>query len=325
MTILNKRAVTNRRYAVGFSVVGSLVSILLFVFINYSTSGGFPWFIYPTFAVLWWPMGVIFAGKPKLFSLFGSLAIIVLLFLTNYLTSWNHPWFLYPSFAVIWWPLAVYFAPKRARLFSLIGALSIIAFSIVTNYTASPAYTWFYYPSLAVILWPLSVFLGKPRTSKIYSVICSLYILALLIADNLINTPSCPWVLLTVFPLVIWPVCVFLEKRTLRLWISLAFSAAGIVYYTLLNMFVFPGFPWVIFPAYGLIWWPLTIAFAKRGRVMLFSLCGTLLSAALFIEINIITSPHTIWAIYPIFALVWWPLATYFFVYKSHKIKSSGN
>ena len=67
------------------------------------------------------------------------------------------------------------------------------------------------------------------------------------------------------------------------------------------------------------------IAFAKREHAMLFSLCGTFLSAALFIAINIITTQRTIWAIYPIFALIWWPISIYYFVYKPQKITESKN
>jgi len=43
-----------------------------------------------------------------------------------------------------------------------------------------------------------------------------------------------------------------------------------------------------------------------------FSLWGSGLIIAFFIFINIYYTPHIIWAIYPIFAILWWPLAMYF-------------
>lgn len=43
-----------------------------------------------------------------------------------------------------------------------------------------------------------------------------------------------------------------------------------------------------------------------------FSLWGSGLIIAFFIFMNIYYTPHTIWAIYPIFAILWWPLAMYF-------------
>jgi hypothetical protein len=369
---LNRQDINQRRSAVGFSVVGSLITILFFIYVNYSTGSRFPWFIYPTFAVIWWPLGVIFAGRHagktfslagslavivllfitnyltswnfpwfvfpsfaviwwplgvifaerhdrKAFSLAGSLAVIALLFVTNYLTSWSHPWFLYPSFAVIWWPLAVFFGAKHGKTLSVIGCLSIIAFSLTVNLITSPSFLWFTYPAFAVIWWPLSVFLTKPRTARLYSVFGALFILAFLATDNLIHSPACPWMLLTVFPVLLWPASVFLGGDLRRLQAAGILCAVGIAYYVMLNLLIFPGFPWAVFPAYALLWWPLGAALSGRGHAMLFSLCGALISAALLVWLNIVASPRTIWAVYPVFALAWWPLSVYYFIYKPRK------
>ncbi|MGE7842777.1 permease prefix domain 1-containing protein [Lysinibacillus sp. NPDC093712] len=43
-----------------------------------------------------------------------------------------------------------------------------------------------------------------------------------------------------------------------------------------------------------------------------FSLWGSGLITAFFIFINLYYTPNTIWAIYPIFAILWWPLSMYF-------------
>ena len=322
MKNLNRKSNNNHSQAFAFSIVGSLLLISLCFFINFSTDSRFPWFIYPTFAIIWWPLGVFFADKhsKKAFSLFGSLAIIAILFATNYLTSWNYPWFIFPSFAVIWWPLAVYFGKRCGKALSIIGSLTIIVFSIVTNYITSPAYSWYFYPSFAVIWWPLSVFLARPRTIKAYSVFGALFIIAFLAVDNFFNIPSCPWVLFAIFPVLLWPICVLIGRRVYELPTALILSALGISYYVALNILVFPGFPWAIFPAYFLLWWPLGVAFTGCGHTMLFSICGTIISAALFIILNIITTPNTIWAVYPIFLLAWWPLSIYYFIYKPCQI-----
>lgn len=203
--------------------------------------------------------------------------------------------------------------------FSIVGSMVIIAFLLITNYLTSWSSPWFIYPSFAVIWWPLSVSLMRPHTAKAYSLIGSLIILAFLAADNFINSPSYPWVPFAIFPVLLWPICVFLGKRAYEPLAALGLSAIGIVYYIVLNMLIYTGFPWAIFPAYVLLWWPLSVGLAKRGHAMSFSICGTLLSAAFFIITNVITTPHTVWAAYPIFALAWWPLATYYFVYKRHR------
>jgi hypothetical protein len=269
--------------------------------------------------VIWWPLMTIFAGRhsTKVLSLIDSFLTITLLVLINYLTSWYYPWFLFPSFAILWWPLAMFFGTGHGKTFSIIGSVVIIASLLITNYITSPSVIWFYYLAFAVIWWPLSVLLAGPRTIKAYSVVGALILAAFFTLENLLKSPFCPWALLTYFPVLMWPVGILLGKRLGKLYIAMFGSLVGILYYTILNITVFPGFPWAIFPAYALLWWPLTIvSFAKRKRPLLFSVAGTLLSAAFFIVVNAVSSPNTIWAVYPIFAILWWPLSVYYFVYR---------
>lgn len=327
MTETNRRA-GDRRYLIGFSIAGSLITILFFAFINFSTGAHFPWFLFPGFAVLWWPLMTIFAGRhsKKMLSLIGSMLMIVLLVLINYLTSWDNPWFLYPSFAILWWPLAMFFGKGHGKTFSMIGSLVIIAASFITNYVTSPSVIWFYYPAFAAIWWPLSVMLADPRTIKVYSATGALIIAAFFTLENFLKSPLCPWALLTYFPVLMWPVGVFLGKRLGKLYIALFGSITGILYYTILNITVFTGYPWAIFPAYALLWWPLAIySFAKHKRPLLFAVAGTLLSSALFITVNAVSSPETIWAVYPIFAILWWPLSIYYYVYRQHDAGLKGS
>lgn len=314
----------NQRNAIGFSVIASLIIILFLAYINFSVGGRFPWFIFPSYAVLWWPIGVIFSRKhsAKMLSLVGSFLTIALLFLTNYLTSWNYPWFLYPSAAILWWPLGVFFGSKNYKLFSLISSVLLIAFFVTANRLTTPLILWCHYPVFALIWWPLSAYFADSKQMKYYSVLGSLIIFAFLTFDNLTKSPNCPWVLFTLYPILMWPVAMFLKKRLGRLDLTLFLSCIGILYYVVLNVLVFKGFPWAIYPIYAILWWPLAIAFAKRkrGKALTFPIAGSLLTAALFVTTNWITSPNTIWAVYPIFAIAWWPLAVYFFVYRRRQI-----
>ena len=312
----------DRRYTIGFSIAGSLLIILLMVFINFTTSPRFPWFIFPTYAVLWWPMGVIFSKRnsAKVLSLVGSFLTIAVLFITNYLTSWGYPWFIFPSAAILWWPLGVFFGAKNTKLFSIISSVVLITFFVVTNLLTTPTILWCHYPVFALIWWPLSVYFADSKRMKLYSVVGSLMLLAFLAFDNILKTPACPWILFTLYPILMWPVATLLQKRLGRMNITLIASSIGILYYTALNVLVFKGFPWAIYPVYAILWWPLAIAFASRGKALTFSLAGSLLTAALFVTTNWITSPNTIWAVYPIFAIAWWPLAVYFFIYRRRQI-----
>jgi hypothetical protein len=117
-----------------------------------------------------------------------------------------------------------------------------------------------------------------------------------------------------------WPVGVLFGRRLGKLGTAMIICIVGIGYYTLLNMYVFKGFPWAVFPAYVFLWWPLAIDYVKRRSLLIFSVIGSLWSAALFIAVNLFTTPTKIWAVYPIFTLIWWPLSIYYFVYLKQKV-----
>jgi type VI protein secretion system component VasF len=52
-----------KRHGLGlaFSVVGSLLIILLVLFVNFYYTPRVIWCVYPIFAVLWWPLAMLFA------------------------------------------------------------------------------------------------------------------------------------------------------------------------------------------------------------------------------------------------------------------------
>ena len=52
----------NNTHSLGlaFSVLGSILIIALFLFINFYYSPNVVWCIYPIFAVLWWPLSMLF-------------------------------------------------------------------------------------------------------------------------------------------------------------------------------------------------------------------------------------------------------------------------
>lgn len=56
-----KRDISGYRNHLWFSICGSVLLIGLFLFINFYYSPEIIWFVYPTFAILWWPLGTLFA------------------------------------------------------------------------------------------------------------------------------------------------------------------------------------------------------------------------------------------------------------------------
>lgn len=203
-----------------------------------------------------------------------------------------------------------------AKSFAIAGSIMTIIFLAIINFLTSSHYPWFLFPSIVIIWWPLSVCLARRNTMKSYSTLSALLMISFLAITNYINTPTYPWVLYTIVPIILWPLCIFLGKKAISPSIALFGSALSILYYCLLNIYLSPSFPWAIFPAYVLLWWPLSAIQFKYNRIMLFSVLGTILTCAFFTTLNIITTSNNIWAIYPIFAILWWPLSIYFFHYK---------
>lgn len=48
-----------------YSILGSILIIGLFIFINFYYSSNIIWFVYPTFGVLWWPLTMYFVWLRK--------------------------------------------------------------------------------------------------------------------------------------------------------------------------------------------------------------------------------------------------------------------
>ncbi|MDQ0226504.1 hypothetical protein CHH83_05625 [Bacillus sp. 7586-K] len=61
-----KKTKKGNKYAklnLGYSIWGSMLIIGLFVFINFYYTPSTIWFVYPTFAILWWPLSMYFYWK----------------------------------------------------------------------------------------------------------------------------------------------------------------------------------------------------------------------------------------------------------------------
>jgi hypothetical protein len=109
--------------SLAFSIWGAVLIIGLLVFINFYYSARVIWFVYPTFAVIWWPMVMFFRwihikkevsiGFP--FSVCSFILILGLLAFINIYYTPRFLWFVIPAFAVFWWPLAMFFHNLREK------------------------------------------------------------------------------------------------------------------------------------------------------------------------------------------------------------------
>jgi len=115
----------------------------------------------------------------------------------------------------------------------------------------------------------------------------------------------------------------YLEEKAKTLKIALIGCASTIIYYSLLNIILSHPYPWAIYPSFFVIWWPLALYHAQRKTFVAFSVTATILISIFFITVNIVSSPGVIWAFYPIFVVLWWPLSMYFYVYKRKMYNST--
>jgi len=300
------------RNPVAFSIIGTLLISALMVITNLVTSPGFLWFVFPVFAVLWWPLSVIFSKNTKVFPVVSSVLIIGFFLIVNIFTSFSHPWFIYPAFAVIWWPLAVLVGRGKHKLFSVLGFILINAFFVTVNLIVSPGYIWFIHISYAVLWWPLSIFLAKRSTIRLYSLAAAVLTIVYLALANFMNEPEILWFLYAVYPLLLWPAIMYTGRHSYRLPFAIAGSITGIAYYLVLNIFVSPGHPWILYLLLPLVWWPVVIAFRKVAANALFLLISATIFTIYYGLLNIFVSPGHFWSLSLIFPYAWVVIGVYF-------------
>jgi hypothetical protein len=361
-------------------IIGAMSSVLIISFlfiINYITSWGHPWFIYPTFAVIWWPLSAYFAENRnfKAFSAAGFILISVFFIWVNLVTSPGYLWCIYPIYAALWWPLSMALwggGAKRYKLYSIVMSALTILFFFTINLISSPDTIWFFYPSIAITLWPLSIYFATKKYIKLYSVIvtllitvslflinnyytpetlwwtstlfylawwpivmllgnrakttafsiaAALVIIAYFIAQYLIETPGAhPWYLYIILPVLWWPVSTYFKDILHTKKFLLVTMFVFVLYYSILNIVLSPGYLWVIFLIYALSFPVMSIYFSSRKQYFAFSLCAAFTTILFFALVNYMNTPNHIWAVYPSFAILWWPLSYYFFKVKKTQI-----
>jgi hypothetical protein len=204
--------------------------------------------------------------------------------------------------------------------FATFGSLMTILFLYVVNRITSPEYLWFIYPTFLLLLWPITLLLVTRGKHKLYAIICSLMIISLFLVNNFyFSDNSHPWFLYPSYFILWWPITLFVGKRSKTLTFAVLASVSTILYYSLLNFALSPEYPWAIYPTFLVLWWPISLYFARKKNYFGFSLAGSSLTALFFIVVNVVSTPEYIWAVYPIFLIFWWPLSMYYYSERKKK------
>lgn len=299
----------NKQYT-AFSLSYSLLVIALLAALNWVITPHTLWFIYAAPIALLWPACMLL--KDKMLKL--PAALLLGIFITVYcvlVNVWLTPgrvWAIHPIFAAMWWPLSLYFTGKGYfKAFSVMGALMTIFYLIGCNLLSTP-YPWALYACFPVIWWPLAMFLGKRLGAIKFSLLGSICTLLWYGALNLFLAPGSPWILFIAFALIWWPLSVYFFGKQRPDIYAVIMSIISIVFFTAVNLIYSPGAVWAIYPAFAIAWWPLSVIFYNRRRPDIYAVIMALISISFFAAVNLLTSPSVIWAIYPAFALLWWPL-----------------
>ncbi len=173
---------------------------------------------------------------------------------------------------------------KRASfIISLIVCIGGIATLAHMNYTLTPDYLWFIYPGFGLIWYPVTMYYIINRNFKQYAIAGCLLINAFLMMTNYMLVPDHPWYMYPSMLILWWPIVMYSGKRAKTFKFALMSSIAIIFYYVGLNLFISPIHPWAIYPTFAILWWPISLYFAKRRDGFGFSVVGSILIAA-FLE-----------------------------------------
>ena len=298
-----------------FSVAGGAYTILMLLTMNLVASPGFGWWVYPAFLTLWWPLSVLMGERAKTFtfalgSALAGIAFTVIMYLIH--SPGGTPWYLFTLLPLLWWPVTLLLAPRVGELRqTLIGIVVFAAY--YTGLTALLYSMNSLLPLFSLIgaIWVIyALGISKHRDQTGFAAINAILLAAYCILAHRVLTPGVhPWYWYTFFPLAWWVFALALRDKAFAPR-NIAISAAALLlYYGALNLLLSPAVPWVLF-----LTWPTVSAILgawlhKTRAAFPFSVWMTLAGAAYFTAINLAFTPHTVWAVYPIFGLLWWPLS----------------
>ena len=302
-----------------FSKAGGAYIIVTLLIVNLAASPGFGWWVYPAFFTLWWPVSVQLGAKAKTLSFAAgsaAAASVFLLIMHGVHTPGVLPWYLYAVLPFFWWPVSMLlqkrFTPLRIGLISVIVFAAYYTGLIALLHGVSDLLSVF---GLAAAAWLVyAAVISKHRLSFPFAAANAALLAAYFVLVHRFITPDVhPWYWYTFFPLLCWPAAAALKETALKPLPVATCATAFLLYYGALNLFLSPAVPWVLFlayPAAGAV----IAAFCRQKRAWTtMSIWMSAAGIACFAAINLVFTPHTVWAVYPAFAILWWPMSMVLF------------
>lgn len=293
------------------SWMGFVFGTAILVLINLLTTRQNFWSLIPVALLAWWPIGVSFATikKPLALACVGASWVIAFTIGLNAAYSPGFPWSLFFVVPILWWPLGVYAKKHWKPLsFAILSFVILTGYFVLLNLWLSPHQPFAVFVTYALLWWPMSLTFMHYRHNFKVSILATILNIVMLYLINTVLKPEYLWSVYLMAAFTYWPVAELLWRKLAPLkfaWISFTYL---IFVYGALNLVFETRHPFLIYVAFVLCWWPIGVAFTEHRKMLRLSIEATLLMVLFLGTLNVVLTPHVLWAIYPISVLLIWPI-----------------
>ena len=305
----------SQKGARAYSAAASLYCIFTVLVINLLTAPDFWWWVYPAFFVLWWPLSVRLGERAKRmsFAILSAAAAFVFLVLMHRIQSPHAlPWYLFALLPLAWWPIGKYLRPRTGRVrLALITGITFTAYYAALSGLLYAMNHLMALAALAGAVWIIyAAGISKYRDSAGFAAINAILLAGYCVLLHRLLTPGAhAWYWYAFFPLVWWVYGTALGKKAFRPRPMAAGALLMLVYYGALNRFLSPAVPWVLFLAGPIAAAVISSVLCPKKAYVQYAVWMAAALILWFTAINLLFTPHTVWAVYPAFAILWWPLS----------------
>ncbi len=126
---------------------------------------------------------------------------------------------------------------------------------------------------------------------------------------NVLTSPSIMWSFIPSALLLWWPLgALYAETKKGKL-LSVLGTLLNIGFLVGLNLAFTPGYPWFLFVAGPMLWWPIAMFAGEKAKTRTFAWCSYVILVSYYGAINLWVEPRHLFTVYIAYALIWWPIS----------------
>ncbi|MFS0780262.1 hypothetical protein [Bacillus sp. 1P06AnD] len=142
-----------------------------------------------------------------------------------------------------------------------------------------------------------------------FSAIGTAVTVVFLMVVNWLTTPDNWWSLYPCFFMLFYPLSFLCQSKKGYQLYSILSSLLLLIFFVVINLRETPDYYWFLYIVAPLIMWPITAFAGKKATSIGFSIWSAFGLSAYYIVLNIVFEPRFLWCIFPVFALLWWPIS----------------